>query len=330
MRKIVSIVTFSILFVTFFSTANEVLVDKSMNRYYMLSKELEKYKDIDVQIYGSCHAYTSFDTAYFEEQYGVSAYNMANPSEIIPTTYLRMFERFKRDLPEVAVVEIWGVNAYETYIPTEDIMGTYLKSNVENIPISKEKVELIKEFETLNVVEDNFAIVKYKERLTEPSVKAVDFQYSFEKAENTYNSKGDNGIYNEMKNRFSNNGFKNNTSNPVSDYGVLQANVSDNESLAVERDIMKYIDKIIELCEQKEVELIFYRAPYVSTENELKKANYLKAYFEQRGVPFYDLEKEIEYSYETDFFDYQHLSVWGARKSTDYLGEIIRNLAFLY
>ena len=328
MKNLISVISFCLLFLFILFKMNEVLVDKSSNRYYILSKELEKQNEIDVQIYGSCHAYTSFDALYFQETYKVSAYNMANPCEIIPATYLRMLERFQTDVPEVALVECWGVNAYETYIPTADIMGGYLRSNIEDISFSKEKIELINKYETLRILEENLAAVKYKGRLLNGELMPIDFHYSFNEACNTYNVDGGNWVYNEMKNRLSNNGYKRNSSNIILDYSSLQADIEAKDQLAVEADIMEYIEKIIALCKANDVTLIFYRAPYVSTENELRKVHYLENYFEQKELLFIDLEQEIVYDYSVDFYDYQHLSEYGAKKSTDYLGEIIINLAF--
>lgn len=326
MKKIISVVIFCVILVVSMFGLNRVFVDKSLNRYYILSHEIDKIEDIDVQVYGSCHAYTSFDTAYFTETSGVSSYNMSNPGEIIPTTYLRMLERFKKDKPEVALVEVWGVNAYETYDSTEKILGNYLPSNLELIPFSREKREVIQEFETLDMIEDNFAFIKYRERLLEFSLTEVDFNYSFERAEKIYNSgEWPNYVYDEMENRLENKGFKSNPPVAIKDYPELQARVNDDEVLAVEANLMKYIDKIIELCKKNDVEVIFYRAPYRSTENELRKANYLDKYFADRNISFVDLEKEIEYDYEEDFNDYEHLSKIGAMKSTDYLGEMIIN-----
>ena len=39
----------------------------------------------------------------------------------------------------------------------------------------------------------------------------------------------------------------------------------------------------VDWAKENNVELIFYRAPYISTENELRKKNYLEQYFEERN-----------------------------------------------
>lgn len=86
---------------------------------------------------------------------------------------------------------------------------------------------------------------------------------------------------------------------------------------------MKYVCKIIDLCEEHDVELIFYRTPYTSTVNELKKSNWFAECCAERGILYVDLEKELSFDTETDFLDYHHLNESGALKATDYLAEIV-------
>lgn len=323
MKKVISIVIFCLLFAISIGAANEIFVEKYMNRYYMLSKELETVKDVDVQIYGSCHAYTSFNSLLFEKEYGLSSYNMSNPGEIMPATYLRMYERFKTDKPEIAVVEIWGIQAYETYEETEDILYDYFPNNIEDIPFSIEKLKVIAGFDGLDMLEDNFAIAKYKERLTNFSINEVDFNYSFEAAYELYCQEVDLYAYKEMRTRFENNGFKDTSYWPLYDYEDQQATVGADEKLEVEAPLLKYVDKIIELCEENDVKLIFYRAPYRSSQNELRKANWLEDYLAEKDILYVDVEPAIEWDYICDFYDYEHLSRYGAEKATLYLGDII-------
>ena len=180
MKKIVRVIAFAIVFILLFETANNILVVKSTNRYYMLSQELKEQKSYDVQVFGSCHAYSSLNPIVLEEEYGISAYNMSNPSEIMPATYLRVLEQLKKNKPKVVVVDTWGINAYETYISSNDIMHSAFPFNIGDIPISKEKLEVINDFESLDFWEDNFAIFKYRSRILDSSFFASDSHYSFE------------------------------------------------------------------------------------------------------------------------------------------------------
>ena len=116
-KTAISCCAFVSIVVFLFLTLNSVSLNKINNRYYVLGQFLkEDNRNYDVQVYGACHAYTSFNAKYFEEEYGVSSYVFANPGEIIPATYLRMFEQFKKDVPKVVLLDVWGLNAYETYV----------------------------------------------------------------------------------------------------------------------------------------------------------------------------------------------------------------------
>ncbi|MBQ6947297.1 MAG: hypothetical protein IJN42_04540 [Clostridia bacterium] len=307
--------------------SNQILLSKKYNRYYFMEQAFaQEEESFPVLVFGSCHSYTSFHAPYFEEKTNLSAYDLGNPGEVIPATYLRMKEQFKKDAPQVALLDIWGLNAYETYTSSEEIFESYLPVNVELIPYSLAKAEVIRDFSSLDQVLDNFAIAKYKDRLMNQELFSLDFEYSFDsffKNTSAYSRE-------EMKMRMENNGFcvmpmwqsdpKNYTPYmDVSDYETKQATVSKGETLAYEADIVKYLEKIIVLCEEYDVELILYRAPYISKENELKKSNWLKNYCKDRDLLYIDLEEEISFDVQTDFLDYHHLNESGAKKATEYL-----------
>ncbi len=323
-KRVIRSILFCALVVLLVIRFSYVLGEKSMNRYFILEQELERLDEkYELQVYGSCHAYTSYMPEIIIKQTGIKAYNMANPSEIIPTTYLRMLERFKTDKPKVALVETWGLNAYKTYIDSELIFDSYFSHNLERLPYSREKNAIINDFEELDIINENFPIAKYKTRLSENTMCSVDYNYSFNKANKTVGESGVNWIYSEMVKRKTNYGFKTNIETDVSDYLSEQAVIDEGATLEIEAKMMKYVDKIVELCQKNNVELIFYRSPYISFEEELKKVNYFADYCSEKGVLFIDLEKELEYDYTTDFCDYTHLSTKGAKKATNYLNTYI-------
>ena len=332
--RIVGCVLFCALTLALIARVNDILVYKTYNRYYMMDKAVAQTgKEYAVQVYGSCHSYTSFQALYFEQKYGASAYDLGGPGEIIPVTYLRMLERFKTDAPKVALVEIWGLNAYDTYTSEQEIFESYMPVNIDQLPLSLEKLEVINDYYSLDILEDNLYIAKYKDRLLDMELTEYDFDYAFE----TLAPHTSDYSRTEMTMRQQNNGFcempmhydgagKDQIYTPymaIPDYHEKQAKVDDSEKLAYEDDIMKYVNKIIELCEKHNVELIFYRAPYTSTENELKKSNWFTDFCYERGITYVDLEKEYVFDINTDFLDYHHLNKSGAVKATDYLAQLI-------
>lgn len=324
MKRAMSFFLAGILFLMSVPWLNEVMIEKENNRYYMLQKELRRLDETyELQIYGSCHAYTSYNPEFIRQEHGISAYVLANPSEIIPVTYLQMLERFQYDVPRVALVDIWGTNPYDTYIPADEIFRSYMPASIEGLPLSSEKNEVIRSFDTLDIWNENIPLVKYKSRILGMKISAVDFSYSFEAADARFNPEGNADFYAEMNNRFANYGYKKLPSVPLEDYGKRQASVSEDALYEPEPVILKYIDKIIELCDSHGVKLIFYRAPYVVSENEWKKANFLRNYLNSKGIAFYDLEKELQFDSSCDFYDYEHLSERGAEKATVFLNEIV-------
>lgn len=316
MKKFLSCILFCLILFGLIGQVGDILISKPYNRYYMLEKHLEEIgTEFDVQVFGSCHSYTSFNPNTLREQTGLDSFVFGNPGEIMPATYLRMREQFKDYAPKVALVEIWGINPYETYDSTASILESYFPPNIERIPFSLEKLKVIRDFETLDLVEMNFTISKYKDRILENALQNFDFDYSFDDAK----AYAWEDVRDEMTSRLENNGLKVNPSNPLDQYEALQNHVDEDDVLEIEPDIAKYITKIIELCEAYDVELIFYRSPYVAKVNELRKRNHFRQICDAQDVLFIDLEQEIDYDYSTDFYDYEHLSETGATKSTEFL-----------
>ena len=316
MKKFLSCICFCLILFGLMLRVEDILIPKTTNRYYILEKYLSGIEtDFEVQVFGSCHSYTSFNPNTLREQTGLDSFVFGNPGEIMPATYLRMREQFKDYAPKVALVEIWGINPYETYDSTTSILGDYLQNNIECIPFSLEKLKVIRDFETLDMVEMNFTISKYKDRIMENALQNFDFDYSFDDAK----AQTSDAVRDEMTSRLEHNGLKANPSTPLDQYEALQNHVDEDDVLEIEPDIAKYITKIIELCEAYDVELIFYRSPYVAKVNELRKRNHFRQICDAQDVLFIDLEQEIDYDYSTDFFDYEHLSEAGAAKSTEFL-----------
>lgn len=309
MKNLLSCIAFCLIAVLLLLPFNSILAAKHESRYYMMEEELKTLGPCDVQIYGSCHSYTSFNAKSFEDSTNISAYVMAAAGEIIPATYLRMNERFKTNTPKVALLDIWGLNAYETYIKSEDNFEFYLPAIVTIFPFSKEKNEIIARYDSLDFFNENIPLVRYKERILSSNIVEADFNYEFKEE-----------FSEEMTTRFANNGYLVYTDiGKTEDYIEQQAVIELDDKLEIESDLMFYFEKIVDLCEEYDVELILYRAPYRSCENELRKLNWFTDYCNENNLTFVDLEQAIEFDYTTDFRDYEHLNINGAQKATDFL-----------
>ena len=156
------------------------------------------------------------------------------------------------------------------------------------------------------------------QKLPKTENRPLSYDYSFE----TANDLSADFVKSSMALRKDKRGFLATTDTSVlSSFDALQPDISDDDKLPYEDIMVKYTDKIIKLCEQYNVELIFYRAPYISTENELRKSNWFKDYCQDKGIQYLDLEKEIEFDMSCDFIDYAHLNVSGANRATEFLAQ---------
>ena len=91
---------------------------------------------------------------------------------------------------------------------------------------------------------------------------------------------------------------------------------------------MEYLDKIVALCEKKDVDLIFTMIPYLYNETEVKIDNWLEDYARQHEIPYLSYigeeAQELDLDYQTDFRDNGHLNLYGAQKVTMNLSAFLK------
>lgn len=89
---------------------------------------------------------------------------------------------------------------------------------------------------------------------------------------------------------------------------------------------MYYLDKIIELCDNKNIKLIFYTSPSPICW-KYEKHNGIVDFTKNNGIPFIDLNlklDELGINWERDTYDKgDHVNFSGAKKVTKYIGEYL-------
>ena len=120
---------------------------------------------------------------------------------------------------------------------------------------------------------------------------------------------------------------------PNWDYPVVAADEKKNMPEEMER----YMDLLVELCKEENVELILFCAPFGIQDDfddrreDLKERqrifNYIEDYAKEKNVRYYNLFNELDSIYEyglndeTDWKDSQHLNASGQKKLTRYMAE---------
>lgn len=89
----------------------------------------------------------------------------------------------------------------------------------------------------------------------------------------------------------------------------------------------KYVNKIIDLCQKNNINILLFELPSASSWNYAKH-NYLKEFSIAKDIPFIDMNTlidEIGIKWDDDFDDMgNHLNYIGAQKATKYLGNYLK------
>ena len=106
------------------------------------------------------------------------------------------------------------------------------------------------------------------------------------------------------------------------------------EKQEMPEEMLPYMERLISLCRENDVKLIWYVAPFNALSNDedaiadlfrrQRIFNWLGEYAAQNQIPFinlfYELD-EIGFDYQRDFMDSQHLNCYGQDKLTRYMAE---------
>ncbi|MBQ3665566.1 MAG: hypothetical protein II919_05620 [Lachnospiraceae bacterium] len=111
--------------------------------------------------------------------------------------------------------------------------------------------------------------------------------------------------------------------------------VENPEELNVEADnieemlplMEEYLDKIVDLCKSKEIDLILIKTPYNAA--SVERYNRLTEYAVENQIHYYDfneknLYEKIGYDFSVDNQDGGHANYWGSKKITTELGRILK------
>ena len=267
----------------------------------MISEYYDSPKNHEVLFIGDCEVYANFSPMVFYEEEGISSYIRGSSQQLIWQSYGILKETLKYEIPKVV---IFNVNAMRYSKPVSE---AYNRLTIDKMKWSKEKVEMI--FSSMTEEESFlsyvFPILRYHSRIFELSEE--DFTYLFQRRQNTFN------------------GF------------LINQNVKGVESLPTKRPLTEtkfadityeYLDKIRELCEENNIELVLIKAPslypYWYTEYDEQIEEYASKY----GLDYYNfLENilEIGLDYSVDTYDGGlHLNLSGATKLSKYFAPILK------
>lgn len=95
---------------------------------------------------------------------------------------------------------------------------------------------------------------------------------------------------------------------------------------AIPESAEKELKALMEYCTENGANVLFITCPYIATEDNKAKHNYIAGLAEEYGynyVDFNDLYKVMDIDFERDFYNANHFNVYGAEKFSAYLGSYL-------
>lgn len=266
---------------------------------------------VDVLFLGSSHGVTAFLPQELYNQYGITSYNLSCEQQGMVTSYYWLREALRCQSPKAVVLECYFCFPYMVDEPlnTEE---SYTRKALDFMRWSPVKAEAVRTICEIDEKQDVWSYylpnIRYHTRWEE--LDRNDYIY------------GDMAGHSELK------GFA-----PLyfylgekgEDFVPHDTGASD-EQAEMAPLMREYLDKIADLCEEKDIPLILTITPALSANPEM--CNAVQDYASEKGCTFIsfnaqEVYRQMDYQIATDNCDDGHPNIWGAVKITDYMGEVL-------
>ncbi len=290
-----------------------VLCHADHNRERIKGFYLEDDNSLDVAVIGASDVYAGYSAGYAYEKYGFTSYPIATQANVMQCYATQIKELLKHQNPKLIVVELNGA----LYVDEKDLTkDSNFRNYVDNIPLSKNKVDLIQNYATSEKIEYYAPIIKYHS-VWKDFPKGLAWSYTDIKDQlRGYNYlKGAKNKTVEFK-------PKKKTYNDVLQY--------DDEKEPLAEKSEAYLRDFLDFCKSEGIEnILFVRFPHIVPEKMLyryHRANMLADIIGEYGYDYINFEKDFVKTgldVNHDFYNYDHLNAYGQKTFTDYLCSIL-------
>ena len=280
------------------------------NRERVKGFYLEPENSLDVVIIGSSEVYSDFSSARAYKKYGFTSYPYATQASSIYNYKTMLKETLRTQNPKLIVVEINGALMKDKRLLDESSFNTY----VDNLPFNDNKREVVRGFSPENEIEHYVPIIKYH-----------DVWKNF-----PLGLKWDNSIiqdYFRGHNLLKGAKTKTKVFTPErtlhNESMIWSSRPLDDETNAVFTEFLDY-------CRDNKINnILFVRFPHLISEynySRAERSNSVRRLVESYGykyVSFYSDIPEMELDSSWDYYNLEHLNIYGQSKFTDYFGQYL-------
>lgn len=266
----------------------------------LIAEYYDEDKEHDVVFIGDCEVYENFSPAVLWEEYGIHSYIRGSAQQLIWQSYYLLEDTLRYETPKVVVFNVLSMKYNE---PQKE---AYNRMSLEGMRWSSSKVKavLASMTERENFEDYLFPIFRYHSRWSE--LNSGDLEYMFQVPKVSHS-----GYYMRVDVKAAENIPE---AKPLADYEFGE-------------NAYFYLDKMVQLCEEKGIRLILIKAPSLYPhwydEWEVQMEEYAKEHH-LLYLNFLECTDEIGLDFQTDTYDGGlHLNLSGAEKLTSYFGQIL-------
>lgn len=304
MKNVVKVAIFLSLLITLLCGLNRLLVQKSPE-FLMMDEFLSLDKNtVDLLCVGSSHAYTSFNTEVYWNEYGIPAFCISGPSQPVANSYYYVKEALKTQTPKVILLEASCI-----MFP----YSNYEYGNVNNIswmPYSLNRLNALSETVAEAYQNDlEWNLCYFHNRWKDLGRQ----DYEFITGNYWPSTKGFNPWWN----------YKDYTDS-ITQWGTEYEVEPDAESV-------KYVKKIMSVCEDKNIKLVVYLSAHSMMEYDYGIINWYRKYFDTNNIDFIDgiqLAETLGIVPEIDNSN-GHIAYGGSVKLSRYIGKYLSDKQYV-
>lgn len=289
----VSILITIVLIISGMLTLTNIVQRKSSDFKY--TPFFAEEKDFDVLFFGTSHVINAVFPMELWNDYGITSYNFGGHGNEIATTYWTLINALDYSSPKLVVVDCLKLSSEAKAFKNEN----YVHYSLDAFPLTSNKIkaafDLMEKEKRLEFLWD---FIIYHTRWNELT-KSDFVPTSNEEKGAEYRPAV--GIPNEV---------------PIIDI---------NEKSPSDTIAATYLRKIIQACQERNIDVLLTYLPFPASEEEQKEAHLAYDIANEYGVNYINfLDMPDCINYMTDCYDEDsHLNPSGARKVTDYLGKYI-------
>lgn len=288
---------------------NYVLCRNDQNRVRMNGYYLEDKNSLDMVVIGASDVYSGYCAALAYKNYGFTSYPYATESATAGACLTQLKEVLRTQNPKLIIIEI---NAF-LYGENNEHNEAHIRKFSDNIPLNENKVEFVNNnLATADQIEYYAPIVKYHGKWSDYPGEARGLVSVLQQ---------------DLRGTSVLKGYRTITKKFKPDEKVLNGDiVTEDERVKLTPELEVKLRELLDYVKSEKLDnVIFARFPhliYHKTLKRVKKANEAGDIIQSYGFDFYNFERgyeEIGIDPKTDFYNWDHLNIYGSEKFTDYL-----------